>query len=508
MKCLLFASWQPYTTHPLAGYIHQITGRHRVVVRAHLDFTSRSSSEQSVIWKCRAATPKWKLPVWCRWLTVWICLETTGLEDNIRSACCISASRHERDILDHVKLVCTFSQTLQMLSLKAPCKCMHECLTLVLTPTVARFTKSRLIFLRGSFKHIQTLRHKLLRLERPVFVRSLLYLHSCPKRAPCSSFCEFEALSLQVDSKWFQTTTSLIRKDAFSTNISRPSFHRNWSLIGGEKLHCWYWHNRAIAMSVKSCIEVHWLHLVSGTRLIFRIKNMSKIGLSLHLGTCHMCHCQSLKDGSEERGKESQAAIVAGNVARQIAFEAIDVSAVPSWRNLRAFACLGPQKSMFFWSYGFDYFFGHYGDAFCTGKCGHVCSFFNMIRTPFLRQNVEKLWLCYAFGFGTKAMYGRICLYGHIWLIFLVILKFESICLPGTPKIHVFLVIRLRLFFWSLRRCILYRQMWPCMFFFQHDPYAFFATKCWKTMALHWLCYSFGFGTMYGRICLYMAIYA
>ena len=57
---------------------------------------------------------------------------------------------------------------------------------------------------------------------------------------------------------------------------------------------------------------------------------MSKIGLSLHLGTCHMCHCQSLKDGSEERGKESQAAIVAGNVARQIAFEAIDVSAVPS----------------------------------------------------------------------------------------------------------------------------------------------------------------------------------
>ena len=56
MKCLLFASWKPYTTHTLAGYIHQITGRHRVVVWAHLDFTSRSSIEQSVIRICRAAT--------------------------------------------------------------------------------------------------------------------------------------------------------------------------------------------------------------------------------------------------------------------------------------------------------------------------------------------------------------------------------------------------------------------------------------------------------------------
>ena len=66
------------------------------------------------------------------------------------------------------------------------------------------------------------------------------------------------------DSKWFQASTSLIRKDAFSTNSSLPSFHRNWSLIGREKSHCWYWHNRAMAMSVKSCIKVHWLHLVSG----------------------------------------------------------------------------------------------------------------------------------------------------------------------------------------------------------------------------------------------------
>ena len=189
----------------------------------------------------------------------------------MRSACCIPAScRDERDILDHVKLVFTFLQTLQMLSLKAPCKCMHECLTQVLTRTVARLTKSRLISLLASFKYIQILRHKLQRLERLVFVRSLLYLHSCPKRAPCSSLCEFEALSLQADSTWFQTITSLIRKDAFSTNISlyHLSTKTGVSLDGksctGGIDTTEPWH--AMAMSVKSCIEVHWLHLVSGQR--------------------------------------------------------------------------------------------------------------------------------------------------------------------------------------------------------------------------------------------------
>ena len=85
---------------------------------------------------------------------------------------------------------------------------------------------------------------------------------------------------------------------------------------------------------------LHWGPLVAsslGTRLIFRIKNMSNIGVSLCLGMCHVCHCQSLKDGSEERRKKSQAAVVAGNVA-WIAFEVIGASTVLSWRNLRAFA--------------------------------------------------------------------------------------------------------------------------------------------------------------------------
>ena len=97
----------------------------------------------------------WKLPMWRGWLTAWICLEAIGLEGNImHSACCVPASRRdERDILDHAKLVCTCSQPLQTLSLKALCKCMRECLTQVLTRMFDRFTESRLISLRASFKY-------------------------------------------------------------------------------------------------------------------------------------------------------------------------------------------------------------------------------------------------------------------------------------------------------------------------------------------------------------------
>ena len=35
--------------------------------------------------------------------------------------------------------------------------------------------------------------------------------------------------------------------------------------------------------------------------------------------------------------------------------------------------------------------------------------FFQHFGTPFFQQNVEKFWLCYAFGFGTKAIFA------HIW---------------------------------------------------------------------------------------------
>ena len=161
-----------------------------------------------------------------------------------------------------------------------------------------RLRQEPLDLLPGVFQ-VQTLRHKLQRLERVVFVCSLnLYLHNCPKRAPCSSLCGFEALTLQVDSKWFQTITKVIRRDAFSANISLPSFHKNWSLIGPEKLHCWYWMKRAMAMSVKFYIEqhwVHWLRQVSGQGSCFASSSKTdSVGVRFCLETFH---CQSLKDG-------------------------------------------------------------------------------------------------------------------------------------------------------------------------------------------------------------------
>ena len=217
----------------------------------------------------RRQSANWKLLIWCGRLSAWICLDLQK-QHHMHSACCIPASgRDECDIVDHAKLVCAFSQPLQMLSPKALCKRMHECLTQALMHG-CRLHQEPLDLLPGVFQ-VQTLRHKLQRLERVIFVRSLLYLHSCPKRAPCSSLCGFEALTLQVDFKWFQTITKLIRRDAFSANISLASFHKNWSLIGREKLHCWYWKNRAMAMSVKI---LHWGPLIAlgfGSRLVFSI---------------------------------------------------------------------------------------------------------------------------------------------------------------------------------------------------------------------------------------------
>ena len=77
--------------------------------------------------------------------------------------------------------------------------------------------------------------------------------------------------------------------------------------------------------------------------------------------------------------------------------------------------------------------------------------------------------------------------------------KVESICLPGTPKKHVFLVKRLRLFllvFTAMHFVQADVDMHAFMFFFNVEKL--------------WLCYDFGFGTkaIYGHICPYMAIYA
>jgi len=138
----------------------------------------------------------------------------------MHSACCIPASgRDERDILDRAKLVCTFSQPLQMLSLKALCKCMHECLTQALTRTVASFTKSRLIFFRASFTY------KLCDTNSSNLSVWSSFAPFCicttvPNGLPVLAFAD----SKRSHCKWIPNDSKpllkLIRRDAFSANIT------------------------------------------------------------------------------------------------------------------------------------------------------------------------------------------------------------------------------------------------------------------------------------------------
>ena len=153
MKCPLCASWKACKTHSLAGCTHQTVKG--IEWLCELILTSLQASSR-LSGNARRQSANWKLLIWCGGLSACICLEIRGLQKqhHMHSACCIPASgRNERNILDRAKLVCTFSQPLQMLSLKALCKCMHECLTQALTRTVAGFTKSRLIFFRASFTY-------------------------------------------------------------------------------------------------------------------------------------------------------------------------------------------------------------------------------------------------------------------------------------------------------------------------------------------------------------------
>ena len=231
MKCPLFASWKACTTHSLAGCTHQtVKGIEWLceLILTSLQASSRSSGN------ARRQSANWKLLIWCGWLSAFICLEIRGLQKqhHMHSDCCIPASgRDQRDILAHAKLVCTFSQWLQMLSLKAFCKCMHECLTRALTRTVAGFTKSRLIFFRASFTY------KLCDTNSSDLSVWSSFAPFCicttvPNGLPVLAFAD----SKRSHCKWIPNDSKpllkLIRRDAFSANISLPSFHKNWSLIG------------------------------------------------------------------------------------------------------------------------------------------------------------------------------------------------------------------------------------------------------------------------------------
>ena len=404
MKCLLCASWKPYTTHPLAGYTHQLLEGIEWLCEListslpDLQASNRSSGNAE---RQRA---NWKLPVWCRWLTVWICLETTGLEDNMRSACRISASRHERDILDHVKLVCTFSQRLQILSLTAPCKCMHECLTQVLTPTVARFTKSRLISLRASFKY---------------------------------KLCDTNSSDLSVWSSFAPFCICTAVPNGLPVLAFANSKHSHCKRIPNDSKPVLAWFERMPSapiflyhLSTKTGVSLDGKSCTAGIDTTepwlcpsnLALRSIDCIGFRVKSHLPPQKHVQSWRE------------LVPGNVSLPVVERWLwgarkNIGRVNRFRSDRRFRrselkkfesiCLpGTPKIHVVLVIRLRLFFLVI-TAMHFVKCGHVCLFFNMIRTPFLQQNVEKLWLCCAFGFGTKAIYGHICpymaIFAHIW---------------------------------------------------------------------------------------------
>ena len=75
-----------------------------------------------------------------------------------------------------------------------------------------------------------------------------------------------------------------------------------------------------------------------------------------------------------------------------------------------------PKTHVFFGHTVSTIFIGHYGDAFCTGKCGHACMFFLRWKTMAL------LWLWLR---NQGHIWPYLPVYGHIRLIFWVILKVQ-----------------------------------------------------------------------------------
>ena len=109
-----------------------------------------------------------------------------------------------------------------------------------------------------------------------------------------------------------------------------------------------------------------------------------------------------------------------------------------------------PKNAFFFGHTASTIFLGHYGDAFCTGKCGHIC-FFSTFRYAFFSTKCWKimallcLWL-----WNQGHIWPYLPIYGHIWPICLVILKVQ-------------LRLGLTIFFWSLRVIVVIDEIF-CVF--------------------------------------------
>ena len=134
-----------------------------------------------------------------------------------------------------------------------------------------RLHQEPLDLLPGVFQ-VQTLQHKLQRLERVIFVRSLLYLHSCPKRAPCSSL------------SWTM---------------------QNWSAHFRSHFKCWVL--RLFCKCMHECLTQALIRTVAGftkSRLIFfrdsfkyKLCNTNSSDLSVWSSFAPFCICTAVPNG-------------------------------------------------------------------------------------------------------------------------------------------------------------------------------------------------------------------
>ena len=243
----------------------------------------------------------------------------------MHSACCLLASgRDERDILDHAKLICTFSQPLQALSLKALCKCMHECLTQVLTHTVARFTNSRLICPRASFKYKLCDTNSSDLSVCPSFAPFCIYT-AVPNGLPVLAFAD----SKRSHCKWIPNDSKPLLP-WFGQMHSAPIY---FSTILAQKLES-HWTGKVALLVLTKQSHGHVRQILHQGPFIcvrFRVK-MVKAHFSYHRKQVQLAWgCSHWKTARRSEANRFRCV----NRFRSV----IGVSTVLSWRKLRAFAC-------------------------------------------------------------------------------------------------------------------------------------------------------------------------
>ena len=138
---------------------------------------------------------------------------------------------------------------------------------------------------------------------------------------------------------------------------------------------------------------------------------------------------------------------------------------IPEWKYKlnRTLGCvyiiiyLGPQKRIFFCHTASTIFLGHYGDAFCTGKCGHICFFFNISVRLFFNKMLKNYGFAMPLASEPRPY---MAIFAHIWPYMTHFF--------GHPESTA--SIRFDHFFWSLRVIVVIDEIFLCFTWFgQND---------------------------------------